>query len=279
MSKAWKKVAVISAGVFAFAFVAFYLSTSENCDKCYRLDKGDFVYVVYDELPKSLIFIIDANLQNHRQQLLKDFKLDAMPKVVVRIWDDETTFLAEQEKAIGKKFPGSFGYVLPTKGGATSEMGLVNNHQNISGTAIHEFVHLITLEINPNFSNNPKWLWEAIAIYKSESSWKYAKQPDMIRSRFNAFANSLFTSQDTAAVYALGYTIGEYIDETWGGDAFIELIKSNGDFACLTDKPIDEIFQDWKKFVEATYFSNSQTAEPDDALLWIIFPEHSLLTK
>lgn len=268
------KIALGSLGVLACAFVVSYSISFESCDDCYRLEKENFIYIVHDDLPEDLIVDIDNNLQKNRLQLLEDFKLNDMPKVLVRIWDSEETFLAEQEKAIGKRFPGSHGYVLPRNGTENSEMGLLEENQNVVDTALHEYVHLITLEINPKFANHPHYLWEAIAIYKSENSWKYAEQPDMIRGRFEALAQSLFAKGDTGAVYELGYTIGQYIAETWGEEAFIELIESNGDFSGLTDKPIHEIFQGWKEFVETTYLSSSQADKPNNALLRTIFPAH-----
>ena len=274
MNKIWKKAALISLSVLSFSLVALYFIADEDCDDCYKLEKESFIYVVYDDLPEDLIIDIDKNLQNNRRKLLEYFKLDTMPKVVVRIWDSEATFLDEQEQAIGKRFPGSSGYVLPRTTATMSEMGLLNRSQDIVSTALHEYVHLITLEINPTFANNPHYLWEAIAIYKSEGSWKYAKPPGMTRSRFDYLAQLLFTKGDTGAVYELGYTIGHYIEETWGKEAFIELIKSNGDFEGLAGKPIGEIFQGWKEFVEATYFLSSKADEPSSALLQTNFPAH-----
>ncbi|MFO1370789.1 MAG: hypothetical protein U1F46_17550 [Marinagarivorans sp.] len=279
MNKSWTTMLLVSLGVLACTFAAFYWLTSEHCSKCYKLERENFIYIVHGDLTETLVADIDNNLQNHRRQLLEDFKLDDMPKVVVRIWDGETTFLTEQEKAIGKQFPGSLGYVLPRKGKARGELGLLQKNPNIADTALHEFVHLITLEINPKFSNNPHYLWEAIAIYKSENSWKYAQRPDMIRNRFDVLAQSLFTNGDTGAVYELGYTIGQYIEETWGKEAFIALIKSNGNFAGLTNKPVEEIFQSWKQFVKATYFSGSQAGKPNNALLQPIFPTHTAPPK
>ena len=32
--------------------------------------------------------------------------------------------------------------------------------------AVHEFAHGVSLHVNPRFGNNPRWLWEAVAIYE-----------------------------------------------------------------------------------------------------------------
>lgn len=76
----------------------------------------------------------------------------------------------------------------------------------------------------------------------------------MIRSRFDVVAQELFLSYDTGAIYEVGYTIAEYIESAWGGEAFIVLIGSNGDFSFLTDKTMNEIFLNWKIFVNKKYF-------------------------
>lgn len=280
MTRSWIKLAVSSLGVLCIAFLAFHLVGNEDCDGCYRLDEGEFIYIVYDDLPKSLVADVSSNLANAREQLLEYFWLGGMQKVVVKIWGDEAGFLAEQEKAIGKRYPGSFGYAAPINDETKREIGLLQKKgQTLSQTALHEYVHLITLEVNPKFANNPRWLWEAIAIYKSEDNWHYAATPDLVISRFDSLAQQLYSSHETGAIYEIGYTIGEYIEKTWGDRAFVNLIKSNGDFSELTSKPVDVIFQDWKKFVEDTYFSGSQAAEPNNFLLPTIFPGHSTPPK
>lgn len=279
MRKLWKKITIASLGVLVSAFLAFHLSENEECNGCYRVDKGKFVYILYDDLPVSIVTDVNHELANNRKQLLEYFELNDMSKVVVRIWGNEANFLAEQEEAIGQRYPGSFGYVLPISDEVTREIRLLQKNQVLSRTALHEYVHLITLEVNPKFANNPRWLWEAIAIYKSEKYWKYAATPHLVRNRFDSLTQELYLSYETGAIYEIGYTIGEYIKKTWGDQAFVKLIHSNGDFAGLTDKPIDEILQDWKEFVETAYFSSSQADKANDALLRPIFPVHPALPE
>jgi hypothetical protein len=82
----------------------------------------------------------------------------------------------------------------------------------------------------------------AIAVYKSAQPWKYASSPQLIRNRFDGLAQELSLNYETEAIYEVGYTIGEYIEKTWGERALGELIKSNGDFSVLTDTSFNEVF-------------------------------------
>ena len=35
---------------------------------------------------------------------------------------------------------------------------------------VHEFAHCVSLQVNPRIANNPRWLWESVAIYESRQS-------------------------------------------------------------------------------------------------------------
>ncbi|MEZ9546292.1 MULTISPECIES: hypothetical protein [Vibrio] len=125
---------------------------------------------------------------------------------------------------------------------------------------MHEFVHLLTLQINPNFANNPRWLWEAVAIYKSEDYWFHMNNRSAIKGRFDGLVQDLYNKPNSSsAVYELGYTVGEFIERSWGEGAFVDLIKSNGDPSQLTDQPIESLFYDWEKFVKTTYLSGPKS--------------------
>lgn len=126
--------------------------------------------------------------------------------------------------------------------------------------ALHEFVHLVTLHVNPKFTNNPRWLWEAIAIYKSENQWKYANKPQDISPYFKSISENLNADfNDNTDIYEVGYTVAEYIDKRWGNDALVELVKTNGDLNVVLNISMGEFIAGWSSFVENTYFNPAKT--------------------
>jgi RNA polymerase sigma-70 factor (ECF subfamily) len=87
----------------------------------------------------------------------------------------------------------------------------------------HEFTHCVHLNIDYS-PNNPRWLWEGVAMY--ESGWFMdPAQIDQIKNRNFPALQELGNGME----YALGYVIIEAIKDMWGFDAVIGLIKSRGD--------------------------------------------------
>ncbi|MBE8575839.1 MULTISPECIES: hypothetical protein [Vibrio] len=226
------------------------------CDGCYESDKGQFKYVLYDGTSPSVIPSIHNTLLINRTPLMNTFELGSMPPVTVRVWRNQKAYLDEQERSIGYRYAFSTGYIEPK----SNEIRLLYFGGEIHKTALHEFVHLLTLQVNPNFANNPRWLWEAIAIYKSEDYWFHMSNRHAISRRFDGLAQDLYNKPNSSsAVYELGYTVGEFIERSWGEEAFVDLIKSNGDPSQLTDQPIASLFYDWEKFVKTTYLSGPKS--------------------
>ncbi|HEY7773771.1 MAG TPA: hypothetical protein VIC26_11360, partial [Marinagarivorans sp.] len=250
--------------------MALIMALKDRCRGCYRVDKGEFYYVIYDGLPSSIIPAINASLLESKPKLLDRFNISAMSPVVVRIWGNKEKFLAEQEATIGVRHPESTGYVTFKQGDKAGEMRLLNLVGETAKTAVHELAHLVTLEVNPSFANNPRWLWESLAIYATEPRWERAQFFNSHRNLFDAMAQELFEGRDTGSIYSIGYTIGEYIEATWGREALISLIQSNGDFSVVTQKSLAEVFSDWRQFVAARYFlqRSPSAAQKDKVLDW-----------
>ena len=251
------KVLLIACGVVLLlgAGAVFFIVGVGSCSDCKVLDKEGFKFVYDHDIQQKDIEAIHTLLISRKPALLADFKLDAMRKITVRVWSDREGYLAEQEASLGVRYPVSLGYVWFTLFSSNREIRILNKGAGVAQTALHEFVHLVTLELNLNFANNPRWLWESIAIYKSETRWKYADKPYLIQQRFDDLTLALNADANASgAIYEVGYTIGEYIESTWGKAAFIALVNSNGDIESLTGKPLAEVMLDWKAFVHGKYF-------------------------
>jgi hypothetical protein len=88
---------------------------------------------------------------------------------------------------------------------------------------VHEFMHCVHLNID-YAPNNPRWLWEGIAMY--ESDWFIdPKTVDVIKNKTFPPLALLGNGLE----YELGYTVIEAIRDIWGFDAVINLVKKRGD--------------------------------------------------
>ena len=110
-------------------------------------------------------------------------------------------------------------------------------------TLLHEFAHCVSLHRNPAIANNPRWLWETLAIYAARD------QPDAPRhaavlagpqptiAQLNSFENT--------AIYDVGFSIGEFIVERGGLEALRALLMSNGNTAAALGVSPEEFLAAW----------------------------------
>ncbi|CAH6863990.1 hypothetical protein VCHA38P217_20528 [Vibrio chagasii] len=184
--------------------VAFVLQIrgEQACDSCYESDKGQFKFVLYDGTSPAIIPSIHNELLLKQASLMKSFGLDSIPSITVRVWQSQKAYLDEQERSIGQRYAFSTGYIEPK----SNEIRLLYFGGEIQRTALHEFVHLLTLQINPNFANNPRWLWEAVAIYKSEDYWFHMNNRNAIKARFDGLVQELYINPNGGStIYEVGY--------------------------------------------------------------------------
>ena len=73
---------------------------------------GHFEFVLYDNLTESVIPDISKKLEDNYSRVLDDLEVSTVPKITVKIWNDETNYLNAQQKDLGIKYPGSQVYNL-----------------------------------------------------------------------------------------------------------------------------------------------------------------------
>jgi hypothetical protein len=116
---------------------------------------------------------------------------------------------------------------------------------------LHEFAHCVTLHLNPTIANNPRWLWESVAIYESRQSVDL-RTIDYLAALTPPSFDSL-NSFDNMRVYDVGYSIAEFIVARWGQRALPDLIAGNGDTAGALGIPPADFQRDWFAFARARY--------------------------
>ena len=172
----------------------------------------------YSKTDMNSIDSLAASLEKSYNKILSDFKIKTLPSTRVKIYPDIKAFHlsinspdAPAEVLATAYGKGEFRMVSPTKWGSENNMLM----QYIS----HEFIHCVHLNIDYS-PNNPRWLWEGIAMYKS--GWFINPgEFDIIKNKNFPALSELNNGME----YALGYVIVEAIKDLWDFNAVLNLIK------------------------------------------------------
>lgn len=103
----------------------------------------------------------------------------------------------------------------------------------VARNAVHELCHSVSLYVNPSFANNPRWLWESVALYENGDA-------DVTTGR---------------QVYEVGYLIGEFVVARGGLPALRDLIRTPGDTAAVLGLSPAQFEAAWYAYVRERYLS------------------------
>lgn len=211
--------------------------------------KPSFEFILHNDLSEAEIAHLRAALNESRPTVLSALGLEEMPLVTVQIWRNEMAYQDAMEQTLGMRAPGSRGYVT-----GDSEIRLLFHRQlSAQREAVHEFVHAATLNLNPEFGNNPRWLWEAAAQYLA-GEFVDPRTTEQFSGNQCPSLETLNSPFDRGgAIYRSGYLLGEFISSEWGGDSLPALIISNGDIEAVLHVSDSEFQSRWCRFVQDKY--------------------------
>ena len=216
-----------------------------------EIPSGHFEFVLYDDLSESIIPDISKKLEDNYSRVLNDLEVNAASKITVKIWNNETNYLNAQQKDLGVKYPGSTGYVYGLK-----EVRILYRG-NSSQTALHEVCHVISMYVNKYIPNNPRWLWEAVALYESREFTNPKSISYLVQGNFPTLAelNSDFNAGNQK-IYQVGYLLSEFIINNWEKSGYISIIKSNGNVQNTFGITVNQFEENWKTFVTENYLAH-----------------------
>jgi hypothetical protein len=110
------------------------------------------------------------------------------------------------------------------------------------------------MQVNSSIPNNPRWLWEAVAVYENNEFVDPRTLSYMVSGNYPTLEelNSDYNSGNHY-IYSVGYILLEYINETWGMDKVIELIQTNGNIPLTLGIAVEGFESGWYLFIEEKY--------------------------
>lgn len=207
----------------------------------------------YTTLDAGNIASIASVVEGQYPRIVDDLGAGAMPPVNVTLYLDHAVMVAATQAIAG--------FIPATASGlvtADNQIHLMSPNAPAWGpfdrmvsNLVHEFAHCVSLRVNPRIGNNPRWLWESVAIYESRQpvdlrtlGYMVALAPPSLES-LNSFDNS--------RVYEVGYSIAEFIVARWGQRALRDLVAANGDTAAVLGVTPADFHRDWFAFARQRY--------------------------
>ena len=213
------------------------------------VESDHLTFTLYDGLPESITIPIIIEMNNNYDRISNDFDIQSLQKIKVEIWDDETHFQNDMKRDIGINYPGTLGYIY-----SITCMRLLNR-SNLAYNTVHEFAHIVSLNVNNNFGNNPRWFWEAVATYESGEFINPKNLPYLAAGNFPTIVelNSDYNTGNRK-IYEVGYLLSEYILENWGRESYIRMIRQNANIEIVLGVTTQQFEAGWKNFVITKYF-------------------------
>ncbi len=198
--------------------------------------------------PDATLRSVATALEEFRPRVLADLGVASTGKTAVRIWQDEASFAAALESFLGQRYSAT-GYVT-----GPDEIRILAVGQ-VERTATHEFAHAVSMYVNPSFANNPRWLWETVALYENR---EFVDPRGLAYIRSGAMPTLAQLNADPNAgrqIYELGYVLGEFVVSRVGQAGLVELIRRNGDIANVMGLSASAFEAAFAEFIRVRYLS------------------------
>ncbi|MCX6539780.1 MAG: hypothetical protein NT151_12725 [Acidobacteria bacterium] len=194
----------------------------------------------------TLRAVADA-LESAYPRVTTDLHTGDLPVVAAWIWVDAASFYDAMRGNIGQTYPGSRGYVFGVRNLGVLADATVARH------ATHEFVHVVSLAVNATIGNNPRWLWETVALYENGEFVNPASLDYMLAGRYPTLAALDADFNTSRQIYEVGYLLGEFIVSEWGLPGLVGLIRENGNLARALGVTTEAFEARWYAFLRSKY--------------------------
>jgi len=207
----------------------------------------------YTTLDTANIGAVAQAVEGEYARILNDLGAGPLPTVQVHFYPDHQALEAAVAPLVGTVPSWASGLAT-----AVDQIHLMSpNHpayaplDRMLSNLVHEFAHCASIRVNARIPNNPRWLWESVAIYESGQTADLRTLGYMRDGQVPSFAS--LNSFDNRQVYELGYSIAEFIVTRWGRDALNKLVLNNANVSATLGVSQTEFEAQWLAFVRQRY--------------------------
>jgi tetratricopeptide (TPR) repeat protein len=248
-----------------------------------RVETDHFVFMYDAEKDPILAEYVPEFLESIHAQVAGEYRSEPPVKTYIEIFPSHEAFSV---RTTGSPWIGTVGastgrviaLVSPRKGGTNMEPF------NWAQVLRHEYTHTVTLAATDNRIQH--WMTEGLAVLEERTPMRWEWVPMLYQA---VTKRELFTMEnltwgfvrpkkptDRQLAYAQSYWVCKYVQETYGHDAILTMLKMFREagrqedvFPAVTGKPVDAFYQDFLKWCDkqvAGWGYDKETTETYDKL-------------
>jgi hypothetical protein len=204
----------------------------------------------YTAIDESRITRTAAAVEDEYARIAADLGVTSMPTVTVTLYPNVESLRSAVAPLVGPipAFASGLATAVDAIHIVSPNLPGVNYASGVTNI-VHEFGHCVSYAVNPRIANNPRWLWESVALFEARQFDDAATRP-FAAGTPPSFAR-LNTLEDTT-IYSVGAWIGRFIVETWDVDRYRALVRTNGDLQGVLGVNEAAFFEQWAAFVRRT---------------------------
>lgn len=224
------------------AFISIFMSSCTDGKSKTRIHKTTHFEFYYSALDEDNIEEIGDSLESFYQMPIDRLKAENVKTIQVYLYENGMELNAAHpdipEWALGLATSATEIHMVSPNNEQYPFKWMISNLQ-------HEFVHCISMNLNPSIANSPRWLWESVAIYESnqqtpiESLELEGANATICLEELNSFSNTI--------IYKMGYSIGDFIVSTYGLESWRQLILNHGNIEKTLGLTEQEFCSAWKE--------------------------------
>lgn len=212
-------------------------SISNGSDEAFRI-------ISMGDVPEVQIVDITSVLSEEVPRILENYSVSNFPTATIRVWQDRNSFSRE----FGEDATNVRGFI----DSADWEVHVLNTGAPLGRSALHEFVHRVSLVKNQGNGQIPIWLWEAVAIYESK------RPPPPNPADLNCVNTTNISTLEAlnnhpSIINRIGNLLTEFILNSWSYETLGELITTNGNLATTLNISEAEFEQMWLVYANTAY--------------------------
>jgi hypothetical protein len=241
---------VLSIGLLA---TCSPVTGSDNDNNLEFLEKSteNFVFV-YTRSDSPTIDALAASMEAQLARLMTKLQVDSLPTITVVLYPSRATF----QEANNTDF-----WVPAVSRRTRIEMISPNAPNQVfelwpDTRAEHMLTHIVSYGVNDDSGNNPRWLWESLALY--ESGQKTAASAIEFFKPGAQPALSQLNGGYRTPIFDVGYYLGEFLETRWGVQGIIDLIEEEGDLPAVLGLTGQQFIDQFVAFVRQKYGLPSQ---------------------